>query len=96
MIMTIGDSEQELTDSELVAALLDFYFEGTGDAVSYYAAEEGMTALTLIFHHRDFPFLTAEIKGCQNIETGASYLSCSDEIRRELSAELAAQLTIKS
>lgn len=96
MIMTIGDSELELTDPELIAELLDFYFEDTGDAVSYYAADEGMTSLTLIFHHRDFPFLTAEIKGCQNIETGASYLTCSDEIRRELPAELAARLTKKN
>lgn len=93
LLLTVGEEETELTDRELIAALLDFYFTGTGEEVSHYAAEEGMTLLTLVFSHRDYPFLTAEIKGCRNIETGASYLTCADEIRRELPPALAAQLS---
>lgn len=94
MVMTVDDNELELTDLELITALLDFYFEGTGDEV-FHAPDEDRTTFTLVFHHRDFPFLTAGISGCQNTGTGAVYLTCSDEIHRELPAGLAARLSME-
>lgn len=94
MVMTTDDHEVELTDPELVTALLDVYFGNAGKAGAGYAAIEGGTAFTLVFHHRDYPFLTGKIAGCKDMETGAAYMICADGVRRQLSEEQAERLTI--
>ncbi len=92
IIMTIEDNVIELTDTDLIAPLLDFYFENTGDEVPH-TSDQNMIYFTLTFHHQDYPFLTAEINGSQHMETSETYLICLDGIRRELPAELAEQLS---
>lgn len=91
--VTIEDNVIELSDTDLITALLDFYFENTEAASPHTSEDKNMTAFTLTLYHRNYPFLTAEIKGSQYTETGASFLTCLDGVRRELPAELAEQLS---
>lgn len=92
MTMKVNKKERKTTDTELVSALVDFYFANTGEEAAHYGVDEGMTALTLTFYHRDYPFFTTELYGCRNIVTGAVYLTCGDGIRREVPEELAKKM----
>lgn len=89
VVMTADDREEEFTDGDLTDALLELCARDDEDtALSSFPAED-MTRFTLTLRHRDYPFLTAEITGRFDEETGAVCLVCQDRELRALSPEWA-------
>ena len=85
--LSVQHGEEELTDTDLIAALLDFYLNDAGDHVPYTAADENVVGFTLTFHHQDYPFLTCMIRGDINRKTGAVCLTCQDQKRRRFPSD---------
>lgn len=89
VVMTADDREEEFTDPALTAALLELCARDDEDMVLSSYPMEDMTRFTLTLRHRDYPFLTAEITGRFDEETGAVCLVCQDRELRALSPEWA-------
>lgn len=89
VVLTMEGREEEINDKDLIAALLKAYAGGAEQA----EPGSGETAdFTLTLYHRDYPFLTAEIRGRWSGSTGWACFFGADRERYELPAAWAAIL----